>query len=652
MSGQEEKLLEKLDIDYAWSFTQKLVELSDHKVAGTGRDYEAAICIEEEMVRLGLSHVNMDTFPVLSRDISRGGQVVIKDGPVIKGWPMIGSWGTSDEGISGELLYVGEGTLDDYSEAVDATDKIVLYKRRWPDMIGEDGIFRSTPILEAWSRKARAMICFDELGPKDSVRIQILLIGEDNYRLKIPTLAISHQGACELIEIMKMGTVEATLRSSIDNPALGESFNVLGYIAGSKFPDELVVISSHYDTYWKGAADSLSGIGAILGIAKGYLDSGVRPERTLVFLAHGAEEGGQASYFDWLVGSTMNLDKNHPDWIGRTVAQLNFDVIAYSPDDCFLECSPELSPLVNEVFERHGKRGAVLKQNLLYNLITYVDSAAYIVRGIPSANIMYWPEDYWRFYHTNYDDMAIVTQASLQYAMELWSSASLKAASGDFLSLSLEQALEQLNEALIHTHCKLSAIGIRLDSLVPLMDSIGRTITQIRILKATVLLSEEKKSLELRQLELDAIARLNKEQYIAGGSFGFHLFYCFYPYAMDAIHIKQAIDQLKRHDREKAKMNLEMVYAMRAAGRHMSKSAYELYIKHLWAKPGGWAIKMQKYIDVWDQWYALRSGEKDDELSALPDLFKKAIALLTHEVENLKPIVDKIQGDFSRLSEK
>jgi len=181
------------------------------------------------------------------------------------------------------------------------------------------------------------------------------------------------------------------------------------------------------------------------------------------------------------------------------------------------------------------------------------------------------------------------------------------------------------------------------------MDSIGRTITQTRILKATVLLSEDKKSLEARHLELDAIARLNKAQYIAGGSFGFHLFYCFYPYAMDAIHIKQAIDQLKRHDRENATMNLEMVYAMRAAGRHMSKSAYELYIKHLWANPGGWAIKMQKYIDVWDQWHALRYGEKEDELSALPDLFKKAIALLNREVENLKPIVDKIQSDFSRL---
>jgi len=651
MSDMEKAVLEKLDSEYAWLLTQKLVEMSDHKIAGTNRDYEAALHIKTEMEKLGLSNVNMEAFPVLARDIAGGGEVVVDQGPTIRGVPMIGSWGTPDEGISGELLYVGEGTCDDYSEDIDPTDKIVLFKRRWPDMVGEDGIFRSTPILEAWSRKARAIICFDELGPKDSIRIQITLFGKDDYRLKIPVLAISKQDAYKLLKMMRTGTVRATFHSTIENPVPNESFNVLGYIPGSRFPDELVVIASHYDTYWKGAADSLSGIGAILGIAKGYLDAGVQPERTLVFLAHGAEEGGQATYFDWLVGSAMNLEKNHPDWVGRTVAQLNFDVIAYSRDDCLLECSPELSPLIGDVFERHGKRGGILGQDSLYNLLTYVDSAAYVVRGIPSASMMYWPQDYWRFYHTHYDDMAIVTQDSLQYAMELWSSASLKAASGDSLPLSIEHTLKQLNESLLHTHGRLSEHGIDVEALIPTMDSVSRAINRARILKMAVHLKEDTESARVRQLELDAIARLNRSQYIVGGSFNFHLFYCFYPYAMDAVHIKQSIDQLKRDNLENAKKSLEMVYAMRAAGRYMSKPAYELYIKHLWDGPGGWALKTQKFIDVWDQWNALKNGDKNDNLSVLPDLLEETIARLTHELENLKRVVDNIQNDFFQLSE-
>ena len=237
MNSQEKALLENLDSEYAWPITHNLVELSDHKVAGTDRDHEAAFFIKEEMEKIELSKVTMESFPVVSRDIAGGGQLIIDGSRVINVMPMINSWGTSADGITGELLYVGEGTVDNYSEELDLSNKIVIYKRRWPDMTGEDGIFRSTPALEAWSRRAKAIICFDDLGPKDAVRIQIFLLGKDNYRLKIPILAISQEDANKLIQMINKGPVKATLHSSIKDPTPGESFNVLGYINGSKYPD-------------------------------------------------------------------------------------------------------------------------------------------------------------------------------------------------------------------------------------------------------------------------------------------------------------------------------------------------------------------------------------------------------------------------------
>jgi hypothetical protein len=652
-SMKEEILLARLDPRYAWQVTKELVELGPHKIAGTSAERVAAQWISDEMIRLGLRDVRLEPFAVVVRDLSQPGSVRITGGPSFDAWAMAGSWATPGEGITGELVYVGRGTCDEYGPDVDVSGKIVLFERAWPDMFGEDGIFRSTPVLEAWHRGAKAIMTFDTLGPSDAARIQILLLGKDHYRLRIPCVVLPSRDARVLIDRLRAGPIEVTVTSPIQDAQPGHSYNVVGCIPGHTFPEELVIVASHYDTWWHGAVDSLSGIGAILGIAKAMLEAGIQPERTLVFIAHGAEEQGRESWFDWLVGSHANIAENHPDWAGRVVSELNIDCISFTPDDCTVECTPELFPFLGEVHAARGGKGCVFTQTSPSATLTYVDAAAYIMRGVPSANIMFWRDEYWRYYHTHYDDIALVTESSLHYAMELWGSAALRAALGTTLPLDVEWALRSLVTALVQNRRMMAEAGLDTSTTVKAIGEAAAAAAEagaLQILARAVAARgpvAHHALARVRRAQLDVLRRINADLHIIGGSFAFQMFYLPDPYARDASAIQRAIRALDHGEAEQARCELEQVYAMRAAGRYLSREPYNLYLKHLWAGPDLWATRVQDYVDVWDTWAALRRGVTDGAATSLTTLRDKALTAYNTTVDELRRTIEGVHQELS-----
>ncbi len=114
------------------------------------------------------------------------------------------------------------------------------------------------------------------------------------------------------------------------------SHNVIAKITGSKYPDEYLIYSAHWDHFgigkpdakgdsiYNGAADNASGTAALLQIAKAFKNLPAKPERTVVFLSVTAEEQG-------LLGSAWYAQ--HPVYpLAKTVANLNIDgVNNYGP---------------------------------------------------------------------------------------------------------------------------------------------------------------------------------------------------------------------------------------------------------------------------------------------------------------------------------
>jgi len=100
--------------------------------------------------------------------------------------------------------------------------------------------------------------------------------------------------------------------------------NTFGIIRGSQFPDEMVIVGGHRDSWGPGAADNVSGVVSILEAARAWgeaLTSGERPLRTIVFATWDAEEWG-------LVGSTEWVELMRDSLSANAVAYLNQDVAA------------------------------------------------------------------------------------------------------------------------------------------------------------------------------------------------------------------------------------------------------------------------------------------------------------------------------------
>lgn len=110
--------------------------------------------------------------------------------------------------------------------------------------------------------------------------------------------------------------------------------NVIGYIKGSKYPEEHVIYMAHHDhlgtdpvreddPIYNGAQDNASGTAALMAMAEQFAKE-PQPERSIVFAAVGAEESG-------LLGSGWYAD-NPLFPLGKAVGGINMDVMnVYGP---------------------------------------------------------------------------------------------------------------------------------------------------------------------------------------------------------------------------------------------------------------------------------------------------------------------------------
>ncbi|HTN08091.1 M28 family metallopeptidase [Agriterribacter sp.] len=108
-----------------------------------------------------------------------------------------------------------------------------------------------------------------------------------------------------------------------------QSNNVIGKITGSKYPDETIIYTAHWDhlgigtpdetgdSIYNGALDNASATAGLVELARGFKSLQTKPERTIVFLSVTAEEQG-------LWGSAYYA-QNPVYPANKTVANINMD---------------------------------------------------------------------------------------------------------------------------------------------------------------------------------------------------------------------------------------------------------------------------------------------------------------------------------------
>ncbi|MDQ3017932.1 MAG: M20/M25/M40 family metallo-hydrolase, partial [Bacteroidota bacterium] len=112
--------------------------------------------------------------------------------------------------------------------------------------------------------------------------------------VNIPSVAISTNDADKLSKAIKLGSVEIFIRTTCQ--MLGEvtSYNVIGEITGSQYPDEIILIGGHLDSWDVGEGAQDDGAGSVHSIESLYrlLKMGYKPKRTLRCVLFMNEESG------------------------------------------------------------------------------------------------------------------------------------------------------------------------------------------------------------------------------------------------------------------------------------------------------------------------------------------------------------------------
>lgn len=165
-------------------------------------------------------------------------------------------------------------------------------------------------------------------------------------------------------------------KAFFNDKSSGDSQNVLAYVEGSEFPDEVVVISAHYDhlgikgdDVYNGADDNASGTSAVMEIAQSFQmakNEGYGPKRSILFLHLTGEELG-------LYGSKYYVQ--HPVFsLDSTLVDLNIDMVGRidakhesNNKYVYLIGSDRLSTDLHELSEATNKKYTHLKLDYMYN---------------------------------------------------------------------------------------------------------------------------------------------------------------------------------------------------------------------------------------------------------------------------------------------
>lgn len=325
----QESILKNLDIDYSYRLAKRMEQFRTNPVlgyrpAGSRAEFETGEMLKQEMEAIGLSNVRKDAVKVDGWEFKKA--VLSYSGEDGTHHEIqLGAYQTTfvtDGPKEFSLMYLGKGTASDY-EGKDVTGKLVLV-----DINQRDEWWINYPVYQAHLKGAAALIAVQSGGygeiDDEALNAQDIA-GPENA----PAFSISRKDADPLKELLER-TAEMTVTLDADSRVTRDctTYNIVGSIPG-RHPDRMVLLSAHYDSYFSGFQDDNTAIALMFGIAKALLASGVTPNNTIVICAMAAEEWGVVdSNFDWSTGAYEQVFTAHPEWVGKVIADLNFELPA------------------------------------------------------------------------------------------------------------------------------------------------------------------------------------------------------------------------------------------------------------------------------------------------------------------------------------
>jgi len=418
----QELFIEKVDTEWGYNVMEELTKFKTnedlgYRTAGSKAETEAGDYIKETMEAIGMTSVEKEEYTLDGWTFDHA-NLTFKDKDGKEKTAILGGYQTNFE-TNGkkeyEVVYANQGTEADFKD-LDVKDKLVLI-----DINQRENWWINYPVYEAYLNGAAAVLAVQD-GDYAEISDEALNAQDFCGPEYTPAFSISRKDADSLLKAIKKSgkdTIKVDFDASSKVEKDTKSYNITGMIEG-RDKDKMIVLSGHYDGYFDGFQDNASSVAIMLGIAKAIVDSGYQSEKTLVFCATSAEEWGvENSKYDWLTGAYNEVFKIHPEWSGKVIANINFEMPAHSLDyeSSLVQTSYELAPFVENIATTIPKVDGVFEKGteVSYPIITWTDSFAFSIAGIPSSVSRLREEFSIKYYHSQFDNKDTYNEAAFRY---------------------------------------------------------------------------------------------------------------------------------------------------------------------------------------------------------------------------------------------
>lgn len=409
-----------LQSDYALRQTRYLTNNIGPRLSGSAQAARAVEYVAEEMRREGFEvRLQKLMVPVWVRG-AESGEVVEFPGMAPGTTQKIvltalgGSISTPASGLVGEVVVV-----EDYEELSrlgreKVAGKIVLFNKRFDRQLASSGFGLAAYGQAVQYRFGGAMAA----APLGAIGVLVRSAGGSQNRLahtgsmgyadgvpKIPAAAVSSEDADLLEHLVSEGKTRVkivlTSRTLPDAP----SHNVIADLIGSERPDEVVVVGGHLDSWdlGTGALDDAAGIAVSMQVLELVKRLGLRPKRTIRFVAFMNEENGGAggrAYFDEVKGK-----------LETQFAAIESDLGASRPLGVLFAGKSEALRFIEPLSRILSRQGASMLQ--LQAGGVGADIGPLTQAGVPSLAPYFNQQTYFNYHHTAADTFDKVDRKEL-----------------------------------------------------------------------------------------------------------------------------------------------------------------------------------------------------------------------------------------------
>lgn len=212
---------------------------------------------------------------------------------------------------------------------------------------------------------------------------------------KIPAASVTAEDAETIAYLAAQGEVKLKLVMTPQTLPDAESANVIADLKGSEFPDQIVIVSGHLDSWdlGTGALDDAAGVAVAMQVANLCKQLGLKPKRTIRVIAWMNEENG-------LRGGTTYF-QNQQNNLANHIAAIESDLGAGHPTGFSAFVKPQAVPMLQPIANLLQSSGAGLLR--LSSEPVEADISPLQRAGVPGLAPIQDNRTYFDYHHTPAD---------------------------------------------------------------------------------------------------------------------------------------------------------------------------------------------------------------------------------------------------------